>query len=478
MTRQKLAALLASILILAPTLLSGTVNVVRQNDGFVIHTMGTPFSRFRVKVLGDVIFTRDSRDVETLSPGGYLSIERREFLRTTKVVFEADDLGRITRTFFKGNFSDDIDDHASNWIKEAILETFYLTGLGAEGRINRMLSDGEPVEIILALAARMSGSEGKYHFYKALGRHDISTEDRVAMAISAGGTVSSSYWLGLILREWGTELTPADEFAGAIIEATNRMGSSYETSRTLTSLSENMNMDATAGLAMVHVISGISSSYEQAKTVINVAPRLLPFPEVMSELILATAAMSSSYEQKRSLTALSRLDGLEGAHYAHIASVAANISSAYELGQTLRQLTEVAQVSDNFVESYLESVRHISSSYEQARTLVALSQMTDLTADHVIWLLDHATDISSSYETGRVLGEVANRPELNDAEMIAFLDVVASISSSHEQSQAMVKLIKGHKLSADLVRRSILVAREISNSSARNKVTDLLIDRL
>ncbi|MCH8328014.1 MAG: hypothetical protein IID15_05770, partial [Candidatus Marinimicrobia bacterium] len=172
MIRQKLIVLLASMFIAIPTLLSGTVEVVRKSDGFVIYTSGTPFFQFKVKALGEIMFTRNNRDVEFMSPGGFLSIERRQFLRTTKVVFEADDEGLITRTFFKGSFSDDIDQYAAIWITEAILETFYLTGIGVDSRIKLMLSDGEPLWKVLALGERMSGSEGRYNFYKAVVRQN------------------------------------------------------------------------------------------------------------------------------------------------------------------------------------------------------------------------------------------------------------------------------------------------------------------
>ncbi|MCH7574440.1 MAG: hypothetical protein IIA59_04860 [Candidatus Marinimicrobia bacterium] len=479
MSRQKLTRLLASILVLVPTLLSGAiVDVVRQNDGFVIHSNVTPFSHFKVKVLGEVSFTFDNKDVESMSPGGYLSIERRVFLRTTKVVFEADDRGRIARTFFRGSFSDEIDQYASNWITEAILETFYLTGIGVDSRIKRMLSDGEPLWKVLALAERMSGSEGQYNFYKAFGRQDISTEDRVAMASSAGVTVKSSYWLGLILREWSAELAPADDFALALVEASDRMSSSYEKSRTLISLAENIKMNEATGGAIADIISGISSSYEQSRAIIGVAPHLTEYPAAMDDLVQATTSISSSYEQKRSLAALSALSGSKAAHHASIASAAANISSSYELGQTLIGLTALATASNEFVENYLQSVSKISSSYEQSRTLIALARMSDLTAEHVIGLINMASTISSSYEIRRVLREVGSRPVLSDSEIIAYIDAAAQISSSHEQSRVMTDLIKGRELSDEMVRYAFDMAREIDNSTSRRQVMDLLLDRL
>ena len=338
MQRKFLLTAAAVAYLFVPLTLYADTFEIQKRGGMTIYSRGTPLSRFKVNVIGDITFTDDHGDVAAISADGYLSIERRELLRQRKVVFEPDGAGGVRRTYFIGSRSRDIDDAARIWIKEALLETFYLTGLGAESRIRKLLAAGRPVSDILDEVGRFETNEARYYYLKALGASKLSEADRVDITVAAGDLVTSSFWLGKLLVEWAKEWEQTGDLAEAIIATTREISSSYERARTLIALVDQVPLEGAAGRRLVESLEGISSSYEQARATIRVAPALERHQAALGDLIAAVASISSSYEQKRSLTAIGALPGLSAEHYALLADLTGEISSNFGRSTTLISL--------------------------------------------------------------------------------------------------------------------------------------------
>jgi len=463
---------------LVPASLDAGMEYFQDASGLTIYHRTTPLSSFKVKVLGDIAFAPGTKDVAAISPGGYLSIEKRELLRWKKIVYDTDENGAVQRTYLVGGNVREIDTGIEIWIRETLLEAYYLTGLGAQSRARELVAQGASMDVILREAERLESNEGRYYYLKALTGSDLSLGDKTEVIAASGEIISSSHRLGLLLMEWVDELDLTPAISLAMFKAAREISSSYERSRTLVALAGFVPIDRQSGSQLVRALEGISSSYESAKAMLGVAPFLTGNPEVLSELLAIIPSISSSHEKKKVITAVAVLPDLKAAHFASLATAAGAISSSYESSTALQVLADEGPAADVFVEAYLDAATRISSSYELARTLIALSAMDSLSPGQGVALLQIAGSISSSSETGRVLQDFARRPALSEAEYLAYLGIVASISSSHEQGKAMLAILDNRPLPDKVVREAVSVAQSINSSSTRGKVLDRLLNRL
>jgi hypothetical protein len=86
-----------------PASLQAGIEYFQDASGLTIYHRTTPLSSFKVKVLGDITFAPGNKDVASISPGGYLSIEKREVLRRKKIVYDTDENGAVQRTYLVGD---------------------------------------------------------------------------------------------------------------------------------------------------------------------------------------------------------------------------------------------------------------------------------------------------------------------------------------------------------------------------------------
>ena len=123
--------------------------------------------KLEVKYDGDLEFTDDDADLKSLSPGGYLRIKEGSQSGGRKVEFTADAAGTITRRFWVGSSEKPFEPEGRQWLAQALPRFIRQTGLGAKGRVARILKAKGPSGV-LAEISLIEGSWAKRVYFNEL----------------------------------------------------------------------------------------------------------------------------------------------------------------------------------------------------------------------------------------------------------------------------------------------------------------------
>ena len=95
--------------------------------------------RREVKMRGDVRFTEDDSDVESMSPGAMLVLERSELWRSRRVEFALDEQGKIQRRFYIGDSIRPFDAEARRFLAAELPRWVREQGVDIPAHVARML---------------------------------------------------------------------------------------------------------------------------------------------------------------------------------------------------------------------------------------------------------------------------------------------------------------------------------------------------
>src|SRR5262245_44635286 len=135
-------ALLIIVVLAAPS--TGT-----PSDETTRRRWSSGFGSRSFETRGSVEFTDDDRDLKTISPGGYVLIEERSWLRTERSYqIRADSSGSLSRTYRVGGRAQMMDADAQAWAAWVMLTLIRESGLSAGLRIERLLRKGGPAAVL------------------------------------------------------------------------------------------------------------------------------------------------------------------------------------------------------------------------------------------------------------------------------------------------------------------------------------------
>jgi hypothetical protein len=451
--------------------------LIISNDDYTVYTQSQPGWTFRVRARGDISFSPDGKDIESMAADAYLSIYEKQRFQSRKIVFESGESGQIKRTYYANNRVRDVDQSAEGWIRESVMQVIYETSIGAESRAKNILATGG-TESLLQATRKLNSNEQRKIYLQILTDADLMDNVAVEAVLLAPEIISSSSALGDFLVSIGRNFPKSAIFSQALFVAAGEIESSSELRRTVEELVSIVSIDDEAGVAMADAIANITSSTEKATAISTVVPHVQYLSNTMNDLLMATASISSSTEKNRTLRNIAELPGLHQSVYVGIAKVSGTISSDTERSRVLSAITRHAELSNQFTQAYLVSAGGISSSSEKRRAITALLENGNLTELQLVHALAVIGEIVSDSETRQALEIAANHPAMASEAMLAYLRVVERISSPSEQGAGMKALIRRGGLPEPVAREAVEVAQKISSPSVRAEVMSLLVDEL
>ena len=100
------------------------------------------FSAYEIKYKGKITVSENDKNVEDISPNGYLKITKSSFGNSRAIEIESDDKGNLTKKYFEGKKELSFEPEGQEWLEEILIDVIRKTGIGGKERILRIYNKG------------------------------------------------------------------------------------------------------------------------------------------------------------------------------------------------------------------------------------------------------------------------------------------------------------------------------------------------
>lgn len=360
-------------------------------------SMPTPGERLWVLSDGGVEFAPDESDVVRMGRGATFEVEQARAGVVRKITMAPAGNG-IKRTYLVDGKPQPFDADGKVWLAAVIKDLYRMTGVQAEARAKRLLSEGGVPQLLQEIALLKS--------------------DHVR-----------AEYLGQLFAQ---AIPDAAQTAQALATM-RRMTSDYEKRRVLTIAVQQPRLDPANQTTQLALAKDLDSDFERAEWLVDAAPKLPLQGENEAAWSQALLAFDSDFERKRSLQALIE-DGQPRTQAMTTALRAMRgMSSDYER----RSVLEVAADAGTAVPDgdYLAAVDAMKSDFEKREALLALIKGATPDVARSRAILASVRKIDSDFERGEVLQALAEAMP-NDVALIEDYRAVSRGMSDHERGQA------------------------------------------
>jgi beta-lactamase regulating signal transducer with metallopeptidase domain len=402
--------------------------------------------RIEIQYKGRFEFTDDDADVKSLSPGGYLRIREGRAVQT-RVEFEADANGKITRRYWSGTSERPFEPEGRQWLARMLPKFIRQSGIGAAGRVARIYK-AKGADGVLAEIQLIEGSWSRRVYYSELLK-TAPLESRTVVQIlqRAGKDLESDFELASLLTTFGDKLLVDDATRKAYFEAARSIQSDFEMRRVYSSALKRgpVSPDILAGL--LEASTAIDSDFELASLLVDIA-KLQPLDaRSRPAFVKAAGGIGSDFEHRRVLNTLASRTDLDEGTVRDLLESSIAIDSDFEVAALLTTLLKNYSPEGAVRPSFFRAVDSIGSAFERARVLQFVGKRPDVSPETVLAILRSTKGLGSDFESSRVLQALAAAHPIRGEARDVYISIAEGLGDS-EQGRALSALVKNERVSA------------------------------
>ena len=357
-------------------------------------------TRFDVELHGDITFTDDLSDVQTLSDGGRLMI-RDSSLAVPHTIEIRSSNGTLTRTYSVAGVSRPWDDDARRRLADMIVKLVRRSGIAAESRVKSIFAKSG-VRGVLDEIALLEGDYARRRYFVTL--VDVAKPDAAAVTpilAQVGQRFTSDYDRGQVLQHVAARVPLDGAAAAAYVQAVGPTKSDYERRRALSALLAIRPLPRSAVDLAVRSAGDMRSDYDRSE-VLRAALQSGSIDR-SDGFFAAVGRMTSSYEKRRVLLDAIERGSLGADAKRDLLSVAASIKSDYDRRVVLQAYVTKFGVDSGASDAFFAVVNQMSSPYDRAEVLLSCVQAGAVSAGNRDAFVAAAERIRSNHDQNRVL---------------------------------------------------------------------------
>jgi len=419
------------------------IRFVRNDNGVTRYNWSNGIRSLRVEIAGEIGYTWDDTDIAFLSQDGYVEIVERNGLRRRRLEIEPQTDGSLTHTYYRSGRRRDFDSEAKEWLAGLLPRIIRETGIGAEGRVKRILEQDGVDGVIDEIQLIESSSINVKYAICLLELGDLNATGLNSFAGNVIETIPSSGDKSRLLIHSAGYFMDHPSTSDAYFHAVSTVSSSGDHTRVLINLIDHYELSSTQFNGLLTSAEKISSSGDKSRVLISAAPSMSDDGNICRSFFRAVNSVSSSGDHMRVLLSLLEESGEIGQET--IRDVFLSAKEIASSGDKTRVLTAAASRyvnSETHRTAFFDAADSIPSSGDHMRVLLSLLENDDLDVASISRLLISARGIASSGDKTRVLIAAAGRVAENDELVDTYLEVAETIGSSGDKSRALEALLR------------------------------------
>jgi hypothetical protein len=337
----------------------------------------------KINARGKVEFTEDESDVQSLSSGGSLLVERRVggiggFFASDVKRFEAREVnGGIERKFFVDGRELGAAE-GRKWLATFLPQTLRNMAINADRRVARQLAKGGP-SLVLAEITKTEGTFARSVYMRELYKQVQLDPQTLASSFSqAARELSSDFELGQVLKA-AAEHQPIETAMPAFVQATRGIESDFEQRQVLSKAVSRPGLTPDGLNAVLSAAvpgpgeAGIGSDFEMAELLKKAARGGHVTDANVASYLQAARQIESDFERRNVVQALATVT-LSDAQMAEVVKLASGIGSDFEKSQAIVKLSRTTPIGAATRKALADAAMGIGSDFERGKALTALSR--------------------------------------------------------------------------------------------------------
>lgn len=348
----------------------------------------------------------DERGIVGLAEAGSVSITEKGGGARREVEFRPGEGGEVYSVYRLDGRETEFDAAAQDWFAGVLDTLIRRTGIGAEARARRLLTEGGP-EAVLDELPRLESSTAQAAYVGALLSEERFGGDLVRRTAEiVGRTVSSSSTAGELLRALAAFERDDEALTRTLIEASEAISSSSTRGQLLEELARGRPLTPDLASRMMRSAEGISSSSTSSQALKVILEHSPADPEVHRTYLAAADSISSTSSRQEAYEALIRRGALPQSTWLRMVKGIEEFSSSSTRTELLVRVLDEAPGDPALYSAVLDAIDGTPSTSSQQRAMEALLKRPDLDKATLKKAADVAGDISSSSTRAELLEEI------------------------------------------------------------------------
>jgi beta-lactamase regulating signal transducer with metallopeptidase domain len=240
--------------------------------------------------------------------------------------------------------------------------------------------------------------------------------------------------------------------AQAVLDELDNLGSDYVTSRYITELVEQAELNEAQFVTVVSVaMRRVRSDHYMAEILKTVAAEQPLTPRLLDDFTTASRQIESDHYRTEVLRSVIASGRLSTQQVASVIESAGDMESDHYRAELLTSIADRYALEPSFRPAYLRAVEGMESDHYRTETLKRLFQRDDLSPEEKSAVLQATRMIGSDHYRSELLKLVGSDGLQNAAMRQAFFESAAGIPSDHYYLEAMRVLVDDSQLSAALL---------------------------
>jgi hypothetical protein len=410
----------------------------RRQSGTTVYNHSDGLQSFNIEMRGKIEVTDDDREIKSMSPDGYLEINKTVFGSRRTLVISPQG-GSLKREYYEGRAPVPYEPEGRKWLAEIMPELVRTSLIAAESRVNRFYKQGG-IQAVLGEIDQIESEYVQEHYASLLvGLSGVTDKDyktiidRVATAID-----DSDYYLAEFLNKGLKKFVSNNGAMESVFKACDKMDSDHYKTE-----------------------------------VIKEALRIQPVSaESVKVLLAATNKMESDHYRTEVLMALLKQSNLSDPIMSELINCTRQFESDHYRTVVLTKALATKGLSNTSYQRTLESVKDFESDHYKTEVLTKLLA-NKLPTDQVFNLVGLTESFDSDHYITEVFKDVLKNQELNDEAFKALVNRAGSLESDHYASVILISALETPNLSDAKV---ISVIEAAGNLESDHYITTVLVE--
>ncbi len=402
------------------------------------------FSAYEIEYKGKITVTADDKNVESISPDGYLKITKSSFGNSRKIEITSDSKGNLTKKYFDGRSEEAFSPDGQKWLEEILIDVIRKTGIGGKERIMRIYNKGG-VRAVLDEIEDFDRSSG-YSYYKST-NHVLFYFESVEYD---GYNVKYLYYKTLV-----NEINLNKEELVKVLKAITDISSNSTKGTLLREILKKYELDSYSTEKFLDATESLSYNTERGNVLRAYQKKYKITKENSGEFFDVIDGMSINSEKGNVIKPLLESQNFEKYILDDLIRTVGDFSSNSERSAIFRLLVPIVAGDEDLTDQLLSEANNLSSSYRYLRQeifeyMAKGKIVTDnsLSKSAMLNMLDIARTYDANTKKTTTLREMYGSMT-NDKEVIdSYFEVIESMDNNMEEYNLLLDLVRVHKLDA------------------------------
>lgn len=375
-----------------------------SKNGVKTYHIKNKFQNFKIEYEGDITVSKDDKDIEAISRGGFIEIKKSSFGTKRRIVIHAEG-GKLVKKYFVGWSEKSYNPEGKKWLAEILPEILRTTTIGAEARVDRFYKKGG-VNAVVSEVGKIKSDYVKSAYLKLLLNKDLNTNGLVKVLETAGKQIKSDHYVSQILKSNQKAFLKNDKTISAYIKATESIKSDHYVSQVLKTVIKDATISDKQLGSLLEVTKTISSDHYLSGVLKEIMDSRTLNATNINKIIELSRSMKSDHYKTEVLKKALKTKSLSSKGYASFLASLSDIKSDHYISSVINEMLKNTKLDTTSLTSLLKVMEgHIQSDHYITTIFKKLAKSSkSLSEPQVILILDTASkSINSSHYLTTVL---------------------------------------------------------------------------